>query len=150
MSKKLLFKVLVALCFVAVAVVWLLSALDVIHVNLSWVIAVFAFALAALFIIYGLAEKTVGAIKKLYILFGAALAVAGILALVGTFIDGNLVLPIIAIIVTVAVLLCILAVGGKKWDQADNENVGYKDYRTRKAEEEAEKEKAEKNDRPEE
>ena len=136
MSKKLLFKVLVALCFVAVAVVWLLSALDVIHVNLSWVIAVFAFALAALFIIYGRAAKTVGAIKKLYILFGAALAVAGILALVGTFIDGNLVLPIIAIIVTVAVLLCILAVGGKKWDQADNENVGYKDYRTRKREEE--------------
>lgn len=143
MSKKLLFKVLVALCFVAVAVVWLLSALDVIEVNMSWLIAIFAFALAALFIIYGFASKTVGVAKKLYIVFGGALAVAGVFALIGSFMDkenvARLVLPIIAIAVTVVVLLCILAVGGKKWDQADNENVGYKDYRTRKREEEERK-----------
>ncbi len=136
MSKKLLFKVLAALCFIAVAVVWLLSAVGVIEVNLSWLIAVFAFALALLYIIYGLISKTVGTFKKMYILLGAALVIAGILALVGTFIDSKLVLPIIAIVITVAVLLCILAVGGKKWDQGDNENVGYKDYRTRKKEEE--------------
>ena len=136
MSKKLLFKVLAALCFIAVAVVWLLSAVGVIEVNLSWLIAVFAFALTLLCIIYGLISKTVGTFKKMYILLGAALVIAGILALVGTFIDSKLVLPIIAIVITVAVLLCILAVGGKKWDQGDNENVGYKDYRTRKKEEE--------------
>ena len=136
MSKKLLFKVLAALCFIAVAVVWLLSAVGVIEVNRSWLIAVFAFALALLYIIYGLISKTVGTFKKMYILLGAALVIAGILALVGTFIDSKLVLPIIAIVITVAVLLCILAVGGKKWDQGDNENVGYKDYRTRKKEEE--------------
>ena len=64
------------------------------------------------------------------------LAVAGVLALVGTIIDDKLVLPIIAIIITVGILLCILAVGGKKWDQGDNEVAGYKDYRTRKKEEE--------------
>lgn len=137
MSKKLLFKVLVALCFVAVAVIWLLSAAGVIVVNLSWVIAIFAFALAFLFIVYGFAAKTVGVAKKLYILFGGVLVVAGVLALVGAFvIEAKLVLPIIAIVITAVVLLCILAVGGKKWDQADNENVGYKDYRTRKREEE--------------
>ena len=125
MSKKLLFKVLVALCFVAVAVIWLLSAAGVIAVNLSWVI------------VYGFAAKTVGVAKKLYILFGGVLVVAGVLALVGAFvIEAKLVLPIIAIVITAVVLLCILAVGGKKWDQADNENVGYKDYRTRKREEE--------------
>lgn len=144
MSKNLLFKVLIALCFVAAAVVWLLSAIGVIEVNLSWVIAVFAFALALIFIFYGLLSKTVGTLKKLYILFGAILAVAGVLALIGTFIDTKLVLPIIAIIITVAVLLCLLATGGKKWDQGDNENVGYKDYRTRKREEE-EKEKRDDN-----
>ena len=49
------------------------------------------------------------------------------------------IVPIIASAVTVVVLLCRLAVGGKKWDQADNENVGYKDYRTRKREEEERK-----------
>lgn len=141
MSKKLLFKVLAALCFIAVAVVWLLSAVGVIEVNLSWLIAVFAFALALLCIIYGLISKTVGTFKKMYILLGAALVIAGILALVGTFIDSKLVLPIIAIVITVAVLLCILAVGGKKWDQGDNENVGYKDYRARKKEEEEQKNK---------
>lgn len=141
MSKKLLFKVLAALCFIAVAVVWLLSAVGVIEVNLSWLIAVFAFALALLCIIYGLISKTVGTFKKMYILLGAALVIAGILALVGTFIDSKLVLPIIAIVITVAVLLCILAVGGKKWDQGDNENVGYKDYHTRKKEEEEQKNK---------
>lgn len=144
MSKNLLFKVLIALCFVAAAVVWLLSAIGVIEVNLSRVIAVFAFALALIFIFYGLLSKTVGTLKKLYILFGAILAVAGVLALIGTFIDTKLVLPIIAIIITVAVLLCLLATGGKKWDQGDNENVGYKDYRTRKREEE-EKEKRDDN-----
>lgn len=141
MSKKLLFKVLAALCFIAVAVVWLLSAVGVIEVNLSWLIAVFAFALALLCIIYGLISKTVGTFKKMYILLGAALVIAGILALVGTFIDSKLVLPIIAIVITVAVLLCILAVGGKKWDQGDNENIGYKDYRARKKEEEEQKNK---------
>ena len=68
---------------------------------------------------------------------GGVLVVAGVLALVGAFvIEAKLVLPIIAIVITAVVLLCILAVGGKKWDQADNENVGYKDYRTRKREEE--------------
>lgn len=143
MSKKFLLKVLVALCFVAVAVVWLLSAIGVIEVNLAWLIAAFAFALAVIFIVYGLAAKTLGVVKKFYIIFGAVLAVAGVLALVGTIIEDKLVLPIIAIIITVGMLLCILAVGGKKWDQGDNEVAGYKDYRTRKKEEEEAKRSAE-------
>ena len=58
----------------------------------------------------------------------------------------NLVIPIIAVVVTVALLLGFVAVGGKKWDQGDNQNVGYKNYYQRKAEEEklAEKNKDEK------
>lgn len=143
MSKNLLFKVLVALCFVAVAVLWALSVAEIITINLSWLIAIFAFALGALFILKGLIAKNVGTFKKLNILFGALLVVAGILALVGTFIDTKLVLPIIAIIITVAILLCILATGGKKWDQGDNENAGYKNYWERKKE----KEEQEKRDR---
>lgn len=139
MSKNFLFKFLVALCFVAVAVVWALSAAEIIAVNLSWLIAVFAFAVAALFIFRGLFGKTVGAAKKLWIIFGALLVVAGVLALVGTFIASSLVLPVIAIILTVAILLCVLATGGRKWDEADNAKAGYKDYRTRKKEEEREK-----------
>lgn len=136
MSKNMIFKVLIALCFVAVAVVWILSVQGIIAVNLSWLIAVFAFAVGALFIIRGLFGKNVGVLKKLNILFGAALVVAGVFALVGTFIEGNLVLPIISIILTVAILLCVLATGGRKWDEADNNKVGYKDYWARKKEKE--------------
>ena len=140
MSKNLLFKVLVALCFVAAAVLWILSAADIIAINMSWAIAVFAFVLGALFIGKGLFSRNVGTFKKLNILFGAVFVVAGVLALVGTFIEESLVLPIIALIVTLAVLLCILATGGRKWDQGDNDNAGYKNYWQRKKEK-AEQEK---------
>ena len=146
MSKNILFKVLVALCFVGAAVVWALSAANIIEVNLSWVIAIFAFALGALFILKGVIGKNIGTFKKMNILFGALLVIAGIVALVGTFIDEAMFLPIIAIIITAAVLLCILATGGKKWDQADNQNAGYKDYRTRKKEEAERKAREENND----
>ena len=98
MSKNMLFKVLIALCFVAVAVVWALSAAEVITVRLDWLIAVFAFALALVFILRGLFSKTVGIAKKLWIILGAVLVVAGVLALVGTFIDTKLVLPIICLL----------------------------------------------------
>ena len=136
MSKNLLFKVLVALCFVAAAVLWILSAADIIAINMSWAIAVFAFVLGALFIGKGLFSRNVGTFKKLNILFGAVFVVAGVLALVGTFIEESLVLPIIALIATLAVLLCILATGGRKWDQGDNDNAGYKNYWQRKKEKE--------------
>ena len=55
--------------------------------------------------------------------------------------------PVIAVIVAVAGVLSVLATGGKKWDEGDNQKVGYKDYRARKAEEEARKAEEEKNNR---
>lgn len=139
MSKKIFFKVGVALVLVAAAVVWLLSVLmpeKFKDVNLSWVIAVACGAIGLLFVLRGIFSKTLGAAKKLYVFVGAAFFIAAVLALVGTFIAGKLVLPIIAIIIAVAALLSILVVGGKKWDTADNEKVGYKNYYQRKEEEE--------------
>ena len=135
MSKKILFKVAVALVFVAAAVVWLLSVVmpeAFAGLNLSWVIAIACGALGVLFILRGIFAKTLTFVKKAYIFVGGALIIAGVLALVGTFVETKLVLPIIAIVITVCALLAILAVGGKKWDTADNEKVGYKDYRQRK------------------
>lgn len=139
MSKKLLFKVAIGLVFVAAAVIWLLSVLipeKFSDLNLSWVIAIASGIIGVLFILRGLFSKTVSMAKKFYILFGAVCIIAAVLALVGTFIDGNIVLPVIAVILSVAALLCVLAVGGKKWDEGDNEKVGYKNYYQRKAEEE--------------
>lgn len=144
MSKKVFFKVGVALIFVAAAVVWLLSVLmpdKFGNINLSWVIAVACGLLGVMFILRSFFDKTLTFVKKFYVLVGAALLVAAVLALVGTLIENKLALPIIAIVITVCALLSILAVGGKKWDTADNEKVGYKTYRERKAEEEKENEK---------
>ena len=139
MSKKLFFKVGVALVFIAAAVVWLLSVLmpeKFGNINLSWVIAAACALLGVLFLLRGIFEKNLTFVKKLYVAIAAVLFVAAVLALVGTFIETKLVLPIIAIVITVCALIAILAVGGKKWDTADNEKVGYKTYRERKAEEE--------------
>ena len=108
-------------------------------INLAWLIAAFAGVMGLAFILRGLFSKTVGAAKKAYIILGAVFIVGGVLALVGTIIDDKLVLPIIAVVITAAALLCVLAVGGKKWDTADNEKVGYKNYYQRKKEEENEK-----------
>lgn len=144
MSKKILFKVLVALLFVAAAVVWLLSVLipeEFENINLAWIIAAFAGVLGLMFILRGLFSKTIGPAKKFYIILGAVFIIAGVLALVGTIIDDKLVLPVIAVVITAAALLCVLAVGGKKWDSADNEKVGYKNYYERKKEEEERKAK---------
>jgi len=135
MSKNLWFKVLVALVFVGAALVWVLSVAmpDKFHnINLSWVIAAACALLGFLFILRGFVDKTLTFIKKFYVIVGCALIVAAVLALVGTIIDNKLVLPIIALGITVAALTSILVVGGKKWDTADNQKVGYKDYRQRK------------------
>ncbi len=144
MKKKVFFKVGVALIFVAAAVVWLLSVLmpeKFGNIDLGWVIAVACGLLGAMFILRAFLDKTLTFVKKFYVLCGAALLVAAVLALVGTLIESKLALPIIAIVITVCALLSVLAVGGKKWDTADNEKVGYKTYRERKAEEEKANEK---------
>ena len=135
MSKKLLFKVAVALVFVAAAVVWLLSVVmpeSFAWLNLAWVIAAACALLGVLFILRAVFAKTLTFVKKAYVIVAAALFIAAVLALVGTFIPNTLALPIIAIVITVCALIAILVVGGKKWDTADNEKVGYKDYRQRK------------------
>lgn len=148
MKKKGIFKIVVALLFVAAAVVWLLSVVmpeKFKDLNFAWLIAAFAGALGLLFIFRGFFSKTIGGAKKFYIFLGAVFIIGGVLALVGTIIDDKLVLPIIAVAITAAGLLSLLAVGGKKWDTADNEKAGYKNYYERKKDEEKLQEK-EKND----
>ena len=57
----------------------------------------------------------------------------------------NYVWPIIAIVAAFAIVISLIATGGKKWDEGDNTQVGYKDYRTRKKEEEAREAEEERN-----
>jgi len=48
-------------------------------------------------------------------------------------------LPLICLIVALALFAGLFISGGKKWDLADNEKEGYKNYYERKAEEEQKK-----------
>lgn len=147
MNKKFMFNFILALTGVALAVCWLLSMLDIPafeSFNILWVAAAISGVAGVLFVFRGLFSKNVTYFKKLYIILGAGLLVITLLAIVKIFaLEGDLILPIIAIIATVALLLCVIAVGGKKWDTGDNQQVGYKNYYQRKKE--AEEEEARKN-----
>ena len=156
MSKKFMFRFALGLVAVVVAVMWLLSVIPSTKdamgwFTLGWAITIIAGVFGLAFIFRGLFGKSAGPLKKLNIYFGAGFVLVAVLSMIGELaMDSadkqNLVIPIIAVVVTVALLLGFVAVGGKKWDQGDNQNVGYKNYYQRKAEEEklAEKNKDEK------
>lgn len=140
MSKKIIFRAGLAAIAVVVAVLYLLSVVvpDTFKwFNLSVAIAVFSGLAGVLYVLKGMLSKNVGIMKKLNILIGAALLIVCIIACVSAaLLPKNLVLPIIAIVITAGLLLTILVVGGKKWDEGDNKKVGYKNYYDRKKEEE--------------
>ena len=149
MSKTFLFKMLLAGVFLVAAVLWLLSLVmeeTFGFFNLSWAVFIISGTWSIAFILNGLFSKTVGTFKKLYIMMGAGLAVIALFAVINIFvIEDAYIVPIICIIVAAAFLLSIIAVGGKKWDQGDNKNVGYKNYHQRKAAEEKQKKRNEDN-----
>lgn len=139
MSKKFMFQFMLALTVVVAAVLWILQVCNVI----AWFSASAAIALISgvsglMFIFKGLFGRTnASALKKLNIYFGAGLLIVALFMLVNIFaIKNELVLPIIAIIVTVALLIGVIATGGKSSDTGDNQKAGYKNYYQRKAEEE--------------
>ena len=147
MSKKFLFGLIVCLLIVAIAVLWLLSALGVEEMKwftLGWAATIAAGVLGVAFVGRGLFGKTAGPLKKLWIFFGAAFLVVAVITLACEIaMPSKIVMPIIAIVLAVALLLGFIAVGGKKWDAGDNQKVGYKNYYQRKAEEERKKDDGE-------
>lgn len=154
MSKNFFFRLLLALAWLAAAVLWLLSVVlpDTFgFFNLNWALVVICGTGGIAVLLRGLFAKKTGVLKKGDIFLGALLLIIAAVSFVFALaLPKNYIWPIIAVIVAAAGVISVFATGGKNWDEADNQKVGYKDYRTRKAEEEAEKEKAEKNDRPEE
>ena len=144
MSKKFLFGLVIGLSVVAAATLWLLSVVSVEKFGwftLSWAVTIVAGVCGIAFIVRGLFEKNAGSLKKVNILFGAAFLIIAFLCIVNELaIESEIILPVIALVVAVALLLGFVAVGGKKWDGGDNEKAGYKNYYQRKAEEEKNKE----------
>lgn len=141
MAKTFIYRVLVILGFVVAAVFWLLSVTlpDTFGwFNLSWAITIFAGVAGVSYLLRGLFVKTEHVIKNLCIYLGAGLLVIAFLGMAAAIAaPGNIVLPVIAIIVTFALLISLVAVGGRRWDIGDNQKGGHKTYYQRKAEAEA-------------
>lgn len=146
MSKKFLYRFLMYLSVVVAAVLWLLSVVSEKQFgffNLSWAVVLISLTFGTVYILNGLFSKVFAVTKKISIFIGAGFYLIGLFGLVSAItLPGNIIMPIIAIIVATGLLLGVVATGGKKWDEGDNHKVGYKNYHQRKAEEEKEKNKA--------
>ena len=125
----------------AVLVLWLLKEIpataDIFGwYSLAWAATIFAGVVGAKFILDGIFMGSKGVIsRKFNILLGAVCLIVALLCMTSELIIPNkIVVPVIAIIVAAAIFLGILVTGARKWDGADNQRVGYKNYHQRKAE----------------
>ncbi len=150
MSRNMLYKLLGALLVLVAAVFWLLSIVlpDTFgFFSLAWAGVIICGGLGIIMLVQGLIQKNITTIKKSKIWFGVILIICAIMCLVSAIaLPKNLVLPIIAIVVAFGLVITIFATGGKKWDEGDNHNVGYKNYFERKAEEEKQEKQEKKED----
>lgn len=147
MSRNLLFKLFGAVVVLVAAFLWILS-LTVPETfgffSLAWAGVLVCGGLGLVLLLQGIFQNNNSTIKKLKIWFSIALFVCAILCLVSELaIPGNLVLPIICVVVAFGLIVTIVATGGKKWDEGDNHKVGYKNYHERKEEERKEQENQE-------
>lgn len=151
MSKHFFTKLLLALAWLAAAVLWLLSVIlpeRFGFFNLNWAIVIVCGTGGLALLLRGTFARKTGVLKKGDLFLGAGLLViAAISVIFALALPKSYIWPIIAVIIALAGVLSVLATGGKKWDEGDNQKVGYKDYRARKAEEEARKAEEEKNNR---
>ena len=145
MSKQFLSKLLIALAWLAAAVLWLLSVIkpDTFgFFNINWAIVVICGTAGIAFLFRGLGARKTGILKKSDISLGALLLIiAAVSVIFALSLPKSYIWPIIAVIIALAAVISVVAVGGKKWDEGDNHRAGYKEYRTRKKEEEAQKER---------
>ncbi len=143
MSKKFLIRLLVGLSFLLAAVLYLLSELlpeKFGGFNLAWAGLIFSGVSGLAFLLGGLTAKNSTQLRKLYVLLGTILLIVAALCLVSALaMPENLVLPICLVVAAAGLVLGLLFTGGKKWDEGDNQKVGYKNYYQRKAEEEKNK-----------
>lgn len=140
MSKNFLFKLLIGLLILAAPVLWLLSIIlpeTFGWFNLSYAVAMLSAGVGALLLIRGVFKKDNVVYKKANIWLGIGLLVVTLFSIATAIaIPDNWIAPIICILVALGIVLGIIGTGGKKWDTADNQKAGYKNYHQRKAEEE--------------
>lgn len=144
MNKKFLTRSLAALALVAAAVLYLLSVLvpeQFGFFNLAWAGMIVSGAWGIILLLEGIFERNVSVVKKFKIIGGAILIVGGVIcAVFACLLPQSIVAPIIVLVAAAAIFLGIVATGGKKWDEGDNQQVGYENYFQRKKREEKENE----------
>gem|GEM_PF-3295132 len=134
MNKTMIFRLLMGLSILVAAVFWLLSVMGGILPEIpygsigQWIGVIIAFGWGLSFTLRGLFVKnSIPLFQRIQVIFGLALVTIGILILVEIFTwggeDGVIIMPIIAVAAAGALLVSLIAVGGRKWDQADNEKV---------------------------
>ena len=147
MSKKLFVRLLVALSFLAAAVFFFLSVLEIepfTEFSASWAGVIFAGVSGIALLFNAIGTKNSVTLKKLNVALSAVLLAVALVCLVSALaLPQNWILPLILILVGVMLVLGILITGGKKWDEGDNHKAGYKNYYQRKEEEEKAKKKEE-------
>ena len=151
MDKRFFSRILIILGVVAVLVLWLLKELPATAnmfgwYSVAWAATIFSGVVGLKFLLDGIFMGSTGVIsRKLLILLGTVCLIFGFICLTSAIvIPENIIMPIIAIAIAGAIFLGILVTGARKWDGADNQRVGYKNYHQRKAEEEKAEKKAEK------
>lgn len=140
MSKNFLFKLLIGLIILAAPVLWLMSLIlpDTFGwFNASYAVAMVSAGVGSLLLLKGVFKKDNVIYKKANIWLGIGLLVVTLFSIASAIaLPENWIIPIICILVALGVVLGIIGTGGKKWDTADNQKAGYKNYHQRKAEEE--------------
>ena len=140
MSKNFLFKLLIGLIILAGPVLWLLSLIipeTFGWFNLSYCVALVSGGIGLLLLLKGVFKKDNIVFKKANIWLGMGLLVVTLFSIASAIaLPDNWIAPIICIMAALAIVLGIIGTGGKKWDTADNQKAGYKNYHQRKAEEE--------------
>ncbi len=145
MSKNFLYKTLGAVVLVLAAVLYLLSVIipeNFGFFNLAWAGMILCAGWGLILLVQGIFQKNVTVIKKFKIISGAGLLIVAVVcAVTAALMPSELVIPIVAIVLAAAVMLGLLATGGKGWDEGDNQAVGYKNYFERKKEQEKQEQK---------
>jgi len=134
MNKKLVFRLGITLTLLVAAVMWLLSAIPATAETFTvgagtighWIGFVVTLGIGIAFALRGFMDKSNGPpiLKRLWIIFGIALVAVAVIIIIEIFVwfeDGVPVMPIVAVGLGVALFLSLIVVGGRKWDQADNE-----------------------------
>ena len=137
MSKTIAFRLIIGLSLLIAATIWLLSFIPATAQLFTigagtvghWVVFALTLGWGIAFIVRGVAVKSNGPpfIRRLWVIFGVLLLVVAAIIIVEVFAwfeEGSIpIIPIVAVGLALALFVSLIAVGGRKWDQADNEMV---------------------------